>query len=235
MKQITALGDSIIRGVIPSSHKESKGSHYSILDESFSSRCGSMLGIDIRNHGRFGNTVRNCLRDLERRKDLITSSDFVVLELGGNDCDHRWEEIAANPKGIHHPITPLEDFATHYHRLIEGIRGLGSRPIILSLPPIISDLYFEAFTNGMDSQQKGNIMEWLGGSTDSISRWHEMYNVRLFKMARRLSTPIIDITTPFLEIVDIRNYFCSDGIHPNQRGHRLIAETICRVAQPIVG
>ncbi len=235
MRQITALGDSIIRGVIPTATKESASTHYSILDESFSSRCGAMLGLDIRNHGRFGNTVRNCLRDLDRRRELIINSDFVVMELGGNDCDHHWCEIADNPKGIHQPITPLEEFAAHYHRLIEGIRALGSRPIILSLPPIISDLYFNTFSRKMDQRQKHNIMEWLGGSTESISRWHEMYNVRLFKMASKLSTPIIDITTPFLEIIDVRHYFCADGIHPNENGHRLIAETICRVAKPVVG
>lgn len=235
MKQITALGDSIIRGVVPTTSMEQEEMRYTIMDDSFSSRCSTMLGLDIKNHGRYGNTVRNCLRDLERRRDLITSSDFVVTELGGNDCDHHWNEIAADPKAEHHPITPLEEFATLYNRLIDGIRKLGSKPIILSLPPIISDLYFNAITRKMNSIEKRNIIEWLGGSTESISRWHEMYNVMLFKMARRLSTPIIDITTPFLKIINLQRYFCADGIHPNENGHRLIAETICRVAKPIVG
>ena len=235
MKQITALGDSIIRGVVPSTLNEQNGNKYSILDNSFSTRCSSTLGLNIKNHGRFGNTVRKCLRDLERRKDLIATSDFVVMEVGGNDCDHHWEEIATNPNGLHNAITPLEEFATQYHSLIDGIRALGSRPIVLSLPPIIPDLYFNTITQAMNPLQKSNIMKWLGGSTDSISRWHEMYNVRLFKMASKLSIPIIDITTPFLEIVDIRPYFCPDGIHPNEEGHRLIAETICRVAKPILG
>lgn len=235
MKQITALGDSIIRGVVTNSPQTQANAHYSILDNSFSSRCGAMLGLDIRNHGRYGNTVRNCLRELERRRALIATSEYVVLELGGNDCDYHWNEIATDPKGSHHPITPLGEFASLYNRLIDGIRALGSRPIILSLPPIISDLYFKAFTREMNTQQKRNIMEWLGGSTESISRWHEMYNVQLFKMARKLYTPIIDITTPFLEIINIKRYFCSDGIHPNENGHRLIAETICRVAEPIIG
>lgn len=234
MKQITALGDSIIRGVVTSSSQIEANAHYSILDDSFSSRCGATLGIDIRNHGRYGNTVRNCLRELNRRKDLIAASEFVVVELGGNDCDYHWNEIAADPLRRHLPITPIEEFIVLYNRLIEGIRNLGSRPIILSLPPIISDLYFNTFTRKMNISQKCNVMEWLGGSTEYISRWHEMYNVQLFKMARRLSTPIIDITTPFLEISDLGRYFCEDGIHPNENGHRLIAETICRVAGPVI-
>lgn len=235
MKQITALGDSIIRGVVPDLAKEQAVVHYSILSNSFSSRCSATLGLDIKNHGRFGNTVSKCLRDLERRKELISLSDYVVVELGGNDCDHHWNEIADNPEGHHLPNTPLEIFAAQYRKLIDGIKKLGSRPIILSLPPIISDLYFKTITQGMNAIQRKNIIEWLGGSFDSISRWHEMYNVRLFKLSRKLSTPIIDITTPFLAITNIRHYFCSDGIHPNENGHRLIAETICRIAKPIIG
>ncbi len=235
MKQIIALGDSIIRGVVPSSHEGLLENHYSILDSSFSTRCSSMLGLDIKNHGRFGNTVQHCLRDLERRKELIANSDYVVMELGGNDCDHHWNEIAANPIGKHQPITTLKEFMSKYCQLIEGIKRLGSRPIMLSLPPIIPDLYFNFFTRKMNTTQKQNIIEWLGGTTDYISRWHEMYNVQLFKIAKNLSIPIIDITTPFLEISNLKRFFCSDGIHPNENGHQLIAETIYCVAKPIIG
>ena len=234
MKQITALGDSIIRGVVPSSLHSQTGIRYSILDDSFSARCSTMLGFDIKNHGRFGNTVGNCLKELKRRSSLIANSDFVVIELGGNDCDYNWHEIATDPNASHSPITPIKKFTQQYSRLINGIRSLGSQPIILSLPPIIADLYFNTITLKMNAQQRRNVIEWLGGSIDSISRWHEMYNVELFKIARKLSTPIIDITTPFLEIHNIRKYFCYDGIHPNENGHHIIAETICRIVQPMI-
>ena len=38
--------------------------------------------------------------------------------------------------------------------------------------------------------------------------------------------PIIDITSKILEINNYSNLLCDDGIHPNEKGHRIIAEAI---------
>lgn len=228
MKLITAFGDSIMRGVILD--KATEKPRYTLLDESFSTRCSAMLGLTIHNHGRYGNTTSHGLRELDRRKEQIAASDFCVLEFGGNDCDHRWEEIARNPAGEHRPITPLGSFAAQYHELVAGIRRLGSSPVILSLPPIISDRYFESFSRTMSHTERNNVLGWLNGCVENITRWHEMYNLELFKLASLLRVPIIDITTPFLSERHYRDLFCDDGIHPNADGHHLIAETICNYA-----
>ena len=230
MKQITAFGDSIMRGVVLDGAINTATPRYALLDENFSARCGEQLGVQIANHGRFGNTTRHGLRELERRGEQIAASDFVVMEFGGNDCDHHWQEIADNPKGEHHPIASLELFEQQYVQLIAGIRSLGSSPVLLSMPPIISDRYFEAFSSTMNQTQRRNVLDWLGGCIENITRWHELYNLKLFKLASDLGVPIIDITSPFLFERNYREFICQDGIHPNARGHRLIADTICRVA-----
>ncbi len=228
MKRITAFGDSIMRGVVLD--KATDKPRYTLLEENFLTRCGSALGLEIHNHGRYGNTTSHGLRELTRRQEQIASSDFCVLEFGGNDCDHPWQEIARNPEGEHRPITPLHHFAAQYHELLSGIRRLGSTPVILSLPPIISDRYFENFTRTMNEGERHNILGWLNGCIENITRWHEMYNLELFKLASLLRVPIIDITTPFLSERHYRDLFCDDGIHPNAAGHRLIADTICQYA-----
>lgn len=62
---------------------------------------------------------------------------------------------------------------------------------------------------------------------DIISRWHESYNRALFMIAQETQTPIIDITTPFDTFRgDISSLYCADGIHPNDKGHKMIATTI---------
>lgn len=38
--------------------------------------------------------------------------------------------------------------------------------------------------------------------------------------------PIIDITSKFLEIKNYSNLLCDDGIHSNEKGHKIIAEAI---------
>ena len=46
-------------------------------------------------------------------------------------------------------------------------------------------------------------------------------------IAKETETPIIDITTAFDTYRgDLRALFCADGIHPNEKGHKLIASTI---------
>ena len=79
----------------------------------------------------------------------------------------------------------------------------------------------------MSEEQRNNIRIWLGGDTGIIARWHESYNRALFMVAAQTRTAIIDITTPFDTFRgDLNSLYCTDGIHPNENGHRLIAETI---------
>lgn len=234
MRQITAFGDSIMRGIVLDEESVATTPRYTLLEESFSTRCGAQLGLEIKNHGRFGNTTHHGLRELERRREQIAASEYCVMEFGGNDCDHRWTEIAENPEGEHRPVTTLDHFAAQYHEMISYVRRLGSQPLLLSLPPILSDRYFHTITRTMDALRRSNVLRWLGGSVDNITRWHEMYNLKLFKLAAMLDVPIIDITSPFLVERNCPDLYCEDGIHPNERGHRLIADTICRVAEAYV-
>lgn len=79
----------------------------------------------------------------------------------------------------------------------------------------------------MNNEQRKNIVRWLGGDIDIITRWHETYNKALFEISESTATPIIDITTPFENYQgDMMSLLCTDGIHPNAQGHELIANSI---------
>ncbi len=164
---------------------------------------------------------------IERHSDEISSSDVTFLEFGGNDCDFDWKMIADNPDTEHSPKTILYSFKEQFFVLIEKVRALGSKPVILSLPPIHSEAYFSFISRFMDDVQKTNILKWLGGDVGIITRWHDMYNKALFEISKLTGTSIIDITTPFEQYEgDVRALLCSDGIHPNALGHELIACSI---------
>ena len=84
----------------------------------------------------------------------------------------------------------------------------------------------------MSDNQKSNVMKWLGGDIGIIYRWHDMYNKALFEISEVTRTDIIDITSAFENYNgDIRSLFCTDGIHPNEEGHRLIANSISDAAK----
>lgn len=222
MTKVAALGDSVTKGVILT-----ESNKYSLAEHSYMDIVSRELDLQISNYGRFGSTVDMGDTMIRRHSDVIASSEYTFIEYGGNDCDFDWMKIADSPSEDYAPKTGLVDFKERFIALIGKVRGLGSKPVILSLPPILSTPYFSFFSRSMSQEQKENVITWLGGSTDIISRWHESYNRALFMIAKETQTPIIDITTPFDTFRgDISSLYCADGIHPNAQGHKMIATTI---------
>jgi hypothetical protein len=98
---------------------------------------------------------------------------------------------------------------------------------LFSLIPLVSDRYFAHVTRDMDIEGRRNVLKWLGGDTEGINNWHEIYNLQIFKLGLALNVPVIDVTTAFLSKKCFQDYMCADGIHPNEKGHGLIADTVC--------
>lgn len=220
--RIIALGDSLTKGVVLRNDNR-----YAVTDSNYMDIISSELDMSVENYGKFGCTVGFGNNMIDRHYAEIADSDYTFLEYGGNDCDFDWMKIAQAPDMDHSPKTGLESFGEQFLKLIERVRSLGSVPVIVSLPPIISEMYFSFFSRMMTDEQKTNVVKWLGGDVGIISRWHESYNRSLFKIASMTGTQIYDITTPFdIYRGDIRSLYCPDGIHPNAEGHKLIAQTI---------
>lgn len=220
--KIVALGDSITKGVVLD-----QDNNYSVTEGSFVEILKKEQNLDIDNYGRFGCTINYGHQIINRHAEEIAAAQYTIIEYGGNDCDFYWKRIAVNPEAEHLPKTTIRAFCDSLRLLIDRVRALGSTPLILSLPPIISDSYFAFFSRSMDTSQKDNILGWMGGEVESIERWHENYNSALFTVANETNTPILDITHPFDDYEGgWRALICPDGIHPNSLGHRLIANSI---------
>lgn len=225
-RKIIALGDSITKGVVLD-----RENNYSVSESSFVEILKRERNLDIENFGRFGCTVNYGHQVIDRHAEEVASADYTIIEYGGNDCDFYWKRIALDPTAEHKPKTTLEAFRESFVGLIYKVKALGSKPIILSLPPIISDSYFAFFSRSMDQSQQNNILGWMGGEVEAIARWHEDYNNALFAIATQTDTPILDITHPFSDLKEgWRSLICPDGIHPNPAGHRLIANSIMTAA-----
>ena len=222
--KLVALGDSIIKGVLVQS--EGERSRYSLADKSIVECCAEKLGGESLNLGKMGCTIEAGERILNRCLDKMSGAQYVLLEYGGNDSDYNWQEIAESPEKEHFPRTRLEVFEQVYERVINKIKEMGAIPLVLSLPPMDAERYFAFFSQKWEEGFRANVMRWLGGSTNTMMSGHELYNLATMRVAQRTGTQWIDVTSGLLKDHNYRAYLCDDGIHPNERGQRMIAEAV---------
>ncbi len=153
----------------------------------------------------------------------IKHGDTVVLEFAGNSCNYDWKAVSENPEASHLPLMSLSHFRNIYTDIVAQLRVIGARPIILSLPELLPQRYFDFVSQGLD---KSNILRWLGGDVANLSGWHEQYNRELFKLGKELGVPIVDIGSLLLNCRSLGDCYSSDGMHPNKRGLAMIAESV---------
>ncbi|WP_411676566.1 SGNH/GDSL hydrolase family protein [Caproicibacter sp.] len=215
---VCVFGDSVSKGVV----FDSVLKKYILLRDSFANRISGSFPVMIRNYSKFGCTVTKGMDLLRRHWNELSNFDYTILEFGGNDCDFDWADISENPEQEHLPKTPVGIFEQKYTELIEQVKRSGSRPVLLTLPPIDAKRYFAWISKGLNA---GAILKFLG-DIEHIYRWHERYNLAVCRVAKECSVPLIDISSAFLETHNYQSLLCEDGIHPNENGHRLISGVI---------
>ncbi len=218
MNKICVFGDSIARGVV---FDKEKG-RYVFLKDSFANLFASSAEVELKNFAKFGCTISKGEEIVAANLDEAADADITVLEFGGNDCDLNWSEISKNPEIAHFPKTVCEDFISKYIEIVQKIKNAGGQPIILSLPPLSAKNFFEHVSKGLS---KENILKFLG-NVEYIYRWHESYNMSVFRVGVLTQTPVLDIRSLFLSDRNYETLICEDGMHPNEKGHEIIFKKI---------
>lgn len=217
---VCIFGDSVAKGVVFDAVRKK----YCLLRDSFANIVESRQNIAISNFARFGCTVSMGGEIMKRHESELCRYDYTILEFGGNDCDYNWAGISEDPFIEHQCNTPIAQFVEKYAKLIGRVRQSGGRPVMLNLPPIDAHRYFNWISRGLNEK---NILTFLG-EIETIYRWQEMYSKAVESLAVDEKVPLIDIRSVFLSKKDYTPYLCTDGIHPNDEGHLLISEVLCR-------
>ncbi len=226
IKRIEVWGDSVLKGVIYDEIRKK----YRRLENSYNLGQISDMGLDVRNNSKFGLTAPKAKNLMLNALEKGVDAEAAIIEFGGNDCDFKWAEVAAEPYKDHIPNTPLSVFKECITDMIKALRQNGIKPILVNLPPIHSGKYFNWISRGLDA---GAILKWLGDK-ELIYRHHETYSLALTGLAQSLSCNYIDVRQPFLLKRDYYNYLCEDGIHPNESGYSLINQTFTEYANTIM-
>ena len=220
--KLAALGDSIIKGVLFTQEENGRG-HYSLSDQNIVDRVGASLHSEVVNLGKMGCTIEAGERILDRHLGRLDGAKYVLMCYGGNDSDYDWKAIANCPEGEHLPKTPLRVFEKTYTRVVNKVREMGYTPLIMSLPPMDAQRYFDFFTSTFNEVQKSNVLKWLKGTVETIWAGHELYNDAVKRVANTTDSLLVDVTTT---LGDGKGYLCDDGIHPNIAGQSKIASII---------
>ncbi len=217
--KIFLLGDSLSQGII----FDKARARLALTRDSFYNLVKPMLSGEVINLSKLGRTISEARKALEQ-KLLNTRPDAVAIELGGNDCDFDWEEVAKAPYAEHICKTPFEQFESGIREMVVKLKSEGIIPVLMNLPPIDADRYFHHFCHN-DIEMERSVLKFLGNVT-RIYWWHERFSSVVGQIAEDTGAKFIDVRRGFLYKHDFREYLCDDGIHPNAAGHGIIAERI---------
>lgn len=225
---IDIFGDSIMKGIV----LDAQAGRYRPMNSGNADRFGRLFGAQVNNCSHFGYTIRKGEALLSRMLARGVKGDYALLEYGGNDCDFDWKAVAADPEGEHLPNTPLAEFTARYTALIGRLRQNGVTPVLMTLPPIDAERYLGWVAPEPEARKR--VVRWLG-DVQLIYRFQELYSGAVARIAAQTGALLADVRPCFLDKHNYRSLLCEDGIHPNEAGHQLIFDALCRFARGVLG
>lgn len=227
--KIICFGDSITRGVtfVKGRLRILKENYPSFLQDLFLKEKDA--DVTVVNKGVFNDNTDLLLARLD--KDILMKKpDYVIIGIGGNDCDFKWNEVAERPMEEHQAIVPLDRYLENMKKIILNLHQASIVPILLTLPPLEPVRYYQTITK-QNGSSTGHWISTLGG----IEHWHGLYNRSLQKMTTELKVNTIDIRTAIKSSGDLLDLMSEDGIHLTARGYKVMGAEIYENLKNIMG
>jgi lysophospholipase L1-like esterase len=148
-------------------------------------------------------------------KDVISEHpNYVLIGVGGNDCNFNWEEVAKNPEKKHEPVVSMIDYIENIKRIVIEVKESNITPILLTLPPLDPVKYYQFIAN-----RYGTVISHWISSCGGIEHWHSLYNLHLKTLITQLDVSSIDVRSALKKAGNITNFISDDGIHLNSLGY----------------
>lgn len=221
-RTVAVWGDSLARGVIWNEQRK----RHTVSLRTAADVVGEQLGVHVINRARFGFTAPRGLAMLTKDLETGFSCESAMIEFGGNDCNFDWAAISENPEVRHDPATMPEAFADALSRMVDRLKGVRIRPLLMTLPPIDAERYFRYLVG--DRLNPANILKWLG-DVQQIYRFQEMYSSLIEQVARVKDCTLLHVRRECLRNHRMSGFLCADGLHLNEAGQCFVGETIAEL------
>ena len=214
--QMYVYGDSLLKATVPD---ERFRYHFHIAEMM---KDYVDQGLDIVNRAKMGATIRKGKALVEHDLDRGMEARCALVAYGGNDCDYKWAEVAADPDGEHHCNTELPEFVDTLRQTTQELQAKGIQPILMTLPPIDAEKYFDFLSRDLD---KDRILSWLGDK-QMIYRYQELNSDTVADFARESGLPLIPDRRGLLMDRGYRDLISADGIHMTLAGYHKLYDTV---------
>ena len=218
-KTYTVLGDSIPKGITTKNNKLciAKNNIVEILENYYN--------IKINNCSVYGQTLKR-IYDKKLLQQIVNNmkkenSNYIIFSIGGNDADYNWADVSKETINNILPKTPINQFKKILQKSISYLKRNNINVLITTMIPMDSNRYFNNVI--LKQGNKEDILKFLKQDLSNITRQHERYNMALIEVAIANNCPILDIRTQLLLNKDYLQFLCEDGIHPNEKGYKKIA------------
>jgi lysophospholipase L1-like esterase len=207
MLTIVAFGDSITLGVrADGSCREEQTFRYQ-LQKRLNAELARARTWLIENAGIGGNTTRDALGRIEKGV-LAKKPDYATVMFGVNDS-----AMVSFPdfQPISEPRVPLCEYRRNLEEIVRRIQAIRAKVVLLTPPPI-GPRHWLANTS---PSYKGRDMNWM----------FQTYIPSVHEVAQVCRVPLLDVWTRYMASGKLNDWL-PDGVHPNEEGHRVIADML---------
>jgi len=208
---IVALGDSITNGVQSDGSVKEEDTFRYLLQQSLIQSTGQK--IKVINAGVNADISTLALNRLER--DVLRyKPDYVTIMFGVNDAGFFRPDgpVADTPR------VSKEEFKASLLKMIDGISKVGAQPVLVTPVPMSPSYH---------------LADYPPYVKHGLNYLVDEYSDIIRELAKKLNLPLIDVHRKFSENPNTQK-FVPDGIHPDKRGHRLIAEIYFEVLNKLL-
>ena len=210
--RIVALGDSITNGVGPARVTEAD-TFRDIVRRELTERLGSK--VEVINAGVNGDIVTLAIERL-KGDVLDRKPDIVTIMFGGNEAGFYRPETDGFADT---PRVGRDEFKATLDKVVDRLRAEGITVVLMTCPPM-TDRY--------------GGMHLVPYQKHGINFLVKDYAQTMRDVAAEKGVELIDVYRAFQQNPSTRDYF-PDGLHPDARGHRVIADLLVRRLTHIIG